>query len=230
MCIISIQRSKVKDVHYIYSAFKSEETCVERYLHLSRIYSELKDVHPIYSSFKSEETCVERYLHLSRIYSEVNDVHPIYSTSKSQEAGIEGYLYSITGSGSIEKKRGLFTVFPLSGQLTVGVPPSPETANSSPPPHSIFFDQITTKRHSGEPTKTLASSLVQTHQKITKTLPETTLIVAANKLSSSASEFRRIAAQRCYNATTGQRTTTQNTTPNPSVFSAATNSSDPPIH
>jgi len=46
-------------VHHIYSTFKSKETCVEIYLHLSRIYSEVKDVHPIYSTFKSEETCVE---------------------------------------------------------------------------------------------------------------------------------------------------------------------------
>ncbi|KAG5576267.1 hypothetical protein H5410_056401 [Solanum commersonii] len=85
--------SEVKDVHPIYSTFKSDETCVERYLHLSRIYSEVKDVHHIYSTFKSEEICVERYLHLSRIYSEVKDVRPIYSTFKSEETCFERYLH-----------------------------------------------------------------------------------------------------------------------------------------
>ncbi|KAG5568772.1 hypothetical protein H5410_064209 [Solanum commersonii] len=61
---------EVKDVHPIYSTFKLVETCVERYLHLSHIYSEVNDVHPIYSTFNS-----------NRIYSEVNDVHLIYSHS-----------------------------------------------------------------------------------------------------------------------------------------------------
>ncbi|KAG5589918.1 hypothetical protein H5410_040432, partial [Solanum commersonii] len=64
----------VNDVHLIYSTFKSEETCIERYLHLIHIY--LENVHTIYSAFKSEETCVERYFHLNRIYLEVKDVHP----------------------------------------------------------------------------------------------------------------------------------------------------------
>ncbi|KAG5591009.1 hypothetical protein H5410_041523 [Solanum commersonii] len=59
--------------------FNLEETCVEIYLHLSRIYSELKDVHHIYSTFKSGEICVERYLHLSHIYSKVKDVDPMVS-------------------------------------------------------------------------------------------------------------------------------------------------------
>ena len=65
--------------------FKSVETCVERYLHLSRIYSEVKDVHHIFSTFKSVETCVERYLHLTHIYLEVKNAHPIYFTSKSKD-------------------------------------------------------------------------------------------------------------------------------------------------
>ena len=43
-----------------YLTFKSVETCVEKYLHLSRIYSKVKDVHLIFSMFKSEETCIKR--------------------------------------------------------------------------------------------------------------------------------------------------------------------------
>ncbi|KAG5621540.1 hypothetical protein H5410_006758 [Solanum commersonii] len=83
----------MKDAHPIFSTFKSEETCIERYLYLSSIYLEVKNVHPIYSTFKSEKTWVERYLHISLIYSEVKDVHPIYSTFKSEETCVERYLH-----------------------------------------------------------------------------------------------------------------------------------------
>ncbi|WMV55141.1 hypothetical protein MTR67_048526 [Solanum verrucosum] len=100
-----------------------------------------------------------------------------------------------------------------------------------PAAHHLRIPFFPTKPYSGEPTKTLASSSIKTHHQITKTSSETTLITAANKLTSSASEFRRIEAQRCHNATTSQQTTTtQNTTQNPFVFSTATSSSDPQIH
>ena len=46
-------------VHHTFSTFKSVKTCVERYFHLSRIYSEVKDVHPIISTFKSVKTSIQ---------------------------------------------------------------------------------------------------------------------------------------------------------------------------
>ena len=108
-------------MHFLFT--KSVKTCVERYLHVSHIYSVLKDVHPIFStfklvklvfkdiSFKSHLFCCEgcapylfnvqicwklafeRYLHLSCIYSVLNDVHHIFSMFKSVKTYVEWYFH-----------------------------------------------------------------------------------------------------------------------------------------
>lgn len=57
--------------------------CIERYLHLSQIYSKVRCA-PYLFAFKSVETCIRRYWNLSWIYTEVMNVHPIYSMIRSE--------------------------------------------------------------------------------------------------------------------------------------------------
>ena len=79
MIFLSHIYSKVKDVHPIFSTFKSVKTCVERYFHLSRIYSMVKDMHHIFATFKLVETCVEGYFHFKL---HLFRMRPIFATFK----------------------------------------------------------------------------------------------------------------------------------------------------